>query len=470
MLVPLNFTGGAYQHKSRPLTKQVTRNFWPQLQATDKAVSKYILQSFYGLKLFKDQDGFKDRGMILNQGILYKVTDTTLYTVASNGDHTVLGIIPGSNRCRMKAMGSQIIINNGGGLVYIWNGSSLVQNTDPNLGTPRGVAVLNNQAIYDAGSGQGWDVSDVGTPGIINGLNNAQAESFSDDLLIPYAYSETLYLMGTDTIELWWNSGQGNPPFDKIQGAVKSFGLGAIDSVAETTDVILLFGSDRQVHALTGGASAVDTIISTPALNKIFKDYTVVSDAIGFTMQLEGQWFYVLTFPIQDITWVYPVGGEWFEWGSSLHGRIRANSYVKAFGKDLVADYNSGKIYELDPETYTDADEFIVRTRDSGPIYGGLFKADGKDFEITSLEIILETGVGLLAGQGIDPRIMLAVSRDGGKTFGTERFLRCGALGEMVTVKTGPLGRFKECVIRLRTSDPIYWAIYNGAAEVEVCI
>lgn len=471
MLIPINLTGGDYEHKAEQLTYQKTRNFWPQQQATQKARSPYVLTSFYGLKLFKEQEGSTDRGAIENQGKVYRVLDTTLYQVASDGAHTSLGFISGSNRCIIKALGEQIIIVNGSGSVYTYDGETLSQNTDINLGSPKGVAVLNNQAVYDQGTGQGFDMSDPGEPDSINGLNNAAAESEPDALKIPYAFKETLYLMGEDTIELWWNSGQGNPPVDKIQGAIINIGLDAIHSVADNTDFIFMFGSDKQVHSITGGASAVDTVISTPAMAKKFKDYTVTEDAIGWTMQLEGQWFYVLTFPAQNITWVYPVGGEWFEWGSSFSGRIRANSYIKAFNKDLVMDNTSGNIYELDPETYTDAGEQIIRTRVSAPIHAGLLQKEGKSFEINCLEIMLQKGKGLISGQGSDPRLMLSVSRDGGKTFSTERFLKVGKLGQLVTVTTNSLGRFEhDCVINLSVSDPTYWAIFGAKAEIEVCI
>lgn len=471
MLVPINLTGGDYQEKSRPLTKQVTRNFWPKAIGSQKAKSRYVLQSFYGLKSFTSQAGNKCRGMVKNQGKLYKVTDTTLYEVSSTGVHTSLGFIPGSNRCIMSTMGPQVIIANGSGNIYTWNGTTLTQNTDVNLGNPKGVAVLNNQAIYDAGTGQGFDISDVGTPNVINGLNNAQAESFSDNLQVPYAFRETLYLFGTETIELWWNSGQGNPPFDKIQGAVINQGLDAIYSVADNPDFIFFFGADKQFHTLTAGSSAVDTVISTPAMAKQFQEYSVTEDCIGWTMELEGQWFYVATFPIQDITWVYPIGGEWFQWGTGATGRIRANSYVNIFNKHLVGDYVTGNIYELDPETYTDVGETIIRTRDSAPIHGGLFKQDGKSFELNRLEINLETGIGLVTGQGSDPYLIISVSRDGGKTFGTERFVRVGKLGERIKVVTGGFGRFDtSCVIRLRVSEPIFWAIYDAQAELESCI
>jgi hypothetical protein len=466
-------TGGDYQEKSRPLTKQVTRNFWPKLIGTKKARSQYVLQSYYGLKNFKIQAGAADRGMIKNQGKLYKVTDTTLYEVASDGTHTSLGTIPGSNRCILSAMGADIIIVNGSGNAYLWDdsASSLLTITDSDLGNPNGVAVLNNQAIYDDGAGQGWVVSDVGDASSIDGLNNANAESFSDDLVIPYAYRETLYQMGTETIELWWNSGQGNPPFDKIQGAVINQGLGAKYSVADNPDFIFYFGSDNQFHTLTGGTSAVDTVISTPAMAKQFQDYRVTNDCIGWTMRLEGQWFYVATFPVENVTWVYPVGGEWFQWGTGNSGRIRANSYVNIFGKHLVGDFDSGNIYELDAETYTDVDETIIRTRDSAPIHGGLFQQDGLAFEMNRLEFFLETGVGNISGQGSNPFLMISVSRDGGKTFGTERFVRVGKLGERVKVETGSFGRFEQtCVIRIRVSEPIFWSIYGAKAELEFCI
>lgn len=472
MLVPINITGGVYKHKSRPLSNQLTRNWWPQAQGTQKARSDYILQTFYGLKLFVTHAGGSDRGMVTNQGKLYKVTDGTLYQVDSLGIHTALGSIPGSNRCIMKALGSQIVIANGSGQIWVWDGTVLSQNTNVNLGSPKGVAVLNSQAIYDNGSGQSFDVSDVGLPSSISGLNNAAAESFSDDLQIPYAWRETLYLFGKETIELWYNSGQGNPPFDKVQGAGINVGLGAVYSVADMPDFAFFFGSDKQFHSLTPGTSAVDTVVSNAAMAKEFQTYLVTDDCIGWCMQLEGQWFYVAVFPTQDITWIYPVGGDWFQWGSSATGRIRANSYAQVFGKNLVAEYNSGNIYELDAETYTDADQAIIRTRDSAIIHSGLIGPDNKPFEVNEIQFIVETGVGLLSGQGQYPKLIFSTSRDGGKTFGTERFINIGTLGQEVMVSAKNLGRFSQvgCVLRVRFSDPTYCVVYAVNIDMEICI
>jgi len=471
MRVPVNFSGGTYQHKSRPLTNQLTRNFWPQTQGTQKARSDYILQSFYGLKPFMIASGTANRGMVQNQDKLYKITDTTLLQISSAGVATSLGTIAGTGRCMMRALGTQVIIINGSGLAYVWDGTTLTQNTSPNINTPRGVAVMNNQAITDSGTGQIFWISNVGTALTINGLNYGTAESYSDDLLIPYAWRDTLYLMGKESIELWYNSGQGNPPFDKIQGAAIKMGLGAIHSCADTPDYLIFLGNDRQFHALTPGSSTTDSVVSTFAMAKELQGYAVVDDCLAWAMELEGQWFYVATFPTQNVTWCFPIGGEWFQWGSGITGRIRADSCVQVFNKTLVAEYNSGSIYELDPETYTDAGEAIIRIRQTAPIHSGLIGTDNKEFEINSLELVLETGIGLVSGQGQDPRIAISTSRDGGETFSTERFLRAGRLGERIRIRTGSLGRFPQsCVLQIRVSDPIYWAIYSADVDMEICI
>lgn len=473
MLVPVNLTGGTYKHKSLPLSAQVTRNFWPQLQEDEKERSKYILQGFYGQTLFGTQSGGVDRGMFEHKDVLYKVTGSSLYTVASDGTHTSRGTIAGSARCIFAPIGEDIVVvSNGAAYMYDVSTTTLSAITDNDLETPQSAAHLNNQVIYD-GDGGRFVVSDVGDSTSVDGLNYATAESDADDIVRVYTFRQTLYLMGERTIELWWNSGQGNPPFDRIEGGILNVGLGALHSVANTDESMFLFADDRQIYSVGGSVSGVLDVISTKAMAKEIQGYATVSDAIGWTMKLEGQDFYVICFPTQNKTWVYPIGGEWFEWSSdATGGRNRANSYAYAFGKHLVADYVSGNIYELDAETYTENGETIVRLRDSAPITGEALGVPGKEIEMNSFELFLETGVGLKSGQGSDPVVMLSFSDDGGRTFSTEQWGSVGKSGQFegFVVRWTGLGRFSSRVIRIRVSDPVFYSIYSAAAELEACI
>lgn len=464
MELPINLTGGSYRHKSLPLSAQVTKNFWPQIVDKNNAKSPYVLESFVGLKLFSTIDGNADRGMLEHKGVLYKVSGEKLFSVDSLGSATELGDIPGGERCILEGINGNVVIVTGGN-VYQWDGATITLATDVDLETPNGVAHLNNQMIFDGDDGR-FGTSDVGDALSIDGLNYATAESNADDLQRVYSFNQLLYMVGDKTTENWYNSGVGNPPFDRLQGSVHPIGTEAPYSVASDNEAVYLLGHDRQAYILQGGQNKS---ISDYALTKEFTSYTDVSDATGWCMNLFGTWCYVLTFPIQGKTWVYPKGGEWFEW-SSNNSRSYANSYAFAYGKHLVGDYESGNVYELDQETYLDKDKNIIRSRVSAPLHGGIIGASGKPFTINSFNLMMESGTGILQGQGSEPEVMLSLSRDG-KTFDTEMRGKIGTMGEFLTeVRWDCLGQFESCIFKIQTSDPVYYSIHSAVANIEVGI
>ena len=466
MEVPINLTGGSYKHKSLPLSAQVTRNFWPQLQQDDATKSKYILESFVGTKAFATIDGNADRGMLEHKNILYKVSGEKLFSVTNTGASTELGTISGSGRCVMSGINDNLVIVTEGS-VYQWDGATLTLGTDSDFETPTSCAHLNNQMIYD-GDGGRFGSSDVGDALIINGLNYASAESNADDLKRVYSFDQLLYLIGEKSTETWYNSGTGNPPFDRVDGDIIQVGTEAPYSVANDDEKIYMLGHDRQVYIMRGGAAES---VTPYAVVKEFTSYSQVDDAIGWCMNLYGVWMYVLTFPVAQKTWVLPDGGEWFEWSTGNKGkRSLANSYVFAFGKHLVGDHTSGNIYELDPETYTDVGAPIIRTRHSAPLHGGLIGAAGKSITINSFRLIMETGVGAFSGQGSEPKIMLSLSSDG-KTFGTEIWGDVGRLGDFLyEVRWDMLGAFDSVIFSIQSSDPVYISIHSAVADIEVGI
>ena len=465
--IPINLTGGTYKHKSRPLSSQLSRNFWPQKQQDASVKSINILTSFPGKKLLGTVSGNRDRGMLAHQGILYKVTDTTLYTVNAAGTHTSRGTIPGVAHTILSGIGSNVVIVSEG-VPYIWNGSTLATVTDGDLETPNSCAHLNNQMLYD-GDGGRFVSSDVGDATSVNGLNYATAESNSDDLTRVYVHAQTAYMMGEITTEPWWNSGVGSPPFDRVEGAISQVGLGALHSVASTRDWLYFVGHDNQIYRMNG---ANVQPVFTDAMAREIAQFAIISDARGIAYNLEGQWMYEVSFPTADRTFCYPEGGETFELSSGNDGGINiASSHAFIFGKNLVGDSTSGNIYELDADSYTDNGTVIVRTRDSGPIHGALVGAPGKKLEMSRFELIMETGIGLLAGQGQDPKIVLSFSDDGGRTFTTVGAGTIGKLGQFQhKVEWFCLGSFYERVFRLQISDPVYVAIYSAAADIEIGI
>ncbi len=463
MLVPINLTGGTYKHPSLPLSAQVTRNFWPQQIDNMSAKSPYILHSWPGLTLFGSGTG-ADGGQFEHNGVLYHVCGTTLYTVASDGTHTARGTIPGTGPCIFDGIGQSVVIVRFG-QASVWNGITLEQVTDPDLETPNSVAHINNQIIYDGDEGR-FAVSDVGDATSINGLNYATAESNADDLIRVFTFAEQVLMFGNKTIEPWWNSGVGNPPFDRVQGGVIQIGLKALHSVAKNKDSLYFLGTDFRIYRHSAGNA---TAVTDKALARAISEFADASDAIGWCFTKDDQYFYQITFPEADKSFVYPEGGQWFEVSSGVEGgRNIANSYAFAFGKHLVGDYRNGNLYELDDDAFTENGAAIRRVRDTGPLHGGLVQAQGKTIEMNRFELIMETGVGLTAGQGLDPVVMLSFSDDGGRTFCTESWGTVGRLGEFLwKVEWFALGSFVSRIIRIAITDPVKCSIHSAAADIE---
>ncbi|MDP3939172.1 MAG: hypothetical protein Q8R92_13690 [Deltaproteobacteria bacterium] len=464
MLVPINLTGGTYKHPSLPLSAQVTRNFWPQQIDNQSARSPYILESWPGLTLFGAGSG-ADGGQFEHNGILYHVCGTTLYTVAADGAHTSRGSILGSGPCIFDGIGQDVVIVRGG-VAKVWDGTTL--STVSGVETPNSATHINNQMLYDGDEGR-FCSSNVGDAATINALNYATAESSADDLLRVFSFNEQALLLGSKTIERWWNSGVGNPPFDRVQGGTIEIGLKAIYSVASNKDSVYLLGTDFRIYRMSeGGALA----ITDRAMSREFSDFSDASDAIGWCFTKDDQYFYQITFPTADKSFVYPEGGQWFEVSSGMSGcRSVANSYAYAFGKHLIGDYRNGNLYALDDDAFTENGETIRRVRDTGPLHGGLVRAPGKTLEMSRFELIMETGVGLVSGQGSDPVVMLSFSDDGGRTFCTETWGTVGQLGAYLwKVEWFALGSFMSRIIRIAITDPVKCSIHSAAADVDIGI
>lgn len=338
--------------------------------------------------------------------------------------------------------------------------------TDTDLETPNAVAHLNNQAIYD-GDGGRFVTSDVGDATSINGLNYGTAESSPDNIIRPYVFNQTLYLFGEKTVETWYNSGVGNPPFDRIDGGIMPVGLGALHSTAHNDNFLYFLGDDNKVYRIVGSGKEN---ISTIALSHELSGY-VVSDAIGATFSFDNQNFYLLSFPKENRSWCYSEdSGQWFEPNES---RYLGDSFVFAFRKNLVADHRNGNVYELDMDTFDENGSLVERFRDTGPIHGELLGGPGKRVEMNRFELIMETGVGRLPNTSDNrenPYIMLSFSDDGGDTFSTEMWGTVGKMSKYTKVQWHGLGSFYERIIRVKVSDPNFWSIHSANADMEVGI
>ena len=451
--VPVNFVGSSYAHRSRSLSSQKTMNLIPEAVPTGKTQS--AITSWYGSKAFSSGTGV-DRGMHVFANELYKVTNNTLYKVSSIGAQTSLGTIQGSNPCIFADDGSTMRIATGSE-DYLVTGGVLSVLSDTDLNPGNSVAYLNQQMINDSTGGQ-FQVSDVGVPGSIAANNFATAESAPDDTVRVYTFNERLFLFGDrSTIETWYNSGTGNPPFDRVQGGTMQVGIDSPYSVASSADFVYFMGSDKSVYRFS--ATQPD-LVSLPAIAAEWQSYAVTSDARGMVVNLDGMTFYVINFVTEGKTWAYSeTSNSWFQLSTGAsEGNYLGTSYAEVYGKKLIG--SGGNVLELDADTYTDNGDAIINERVSPPI----ISQSGGRIEMSSFTLVMETGVGLITGQGEKPQAMFSASYDGGKSFGPESTVEIGRMGESREKVTWyNMASAYEIMIKVRISDPVFVSIHGAS-------
>lgn len=468
--IPVNVTGPSYQSRSRPLSSQVTQNWYQQFNEGGK--DKYVLLPFPGLKLLDNVAGI-DRGLHRMAEVLYQIKGVSLYSIDKLGNHTRLGEIPGTGRAIVADDGINMFIVTD---LKVWKYSTddeeITEVVDVNITGAKSVDFFNNQFIYTFDKFS--TVSNVGDGATANGLNIIGEETLPDALVRDYVYDEVIYRMGVRSIVGWYNSGVGSPPIEKLQGRIFTIGLAAINSVAETDQAFYWLGDDHSIYRASAGR---EEKISTDAISNEIQKYADISDAIGNTFTFEGQNFYQITFPSGSKTFVINeslgVNG-WFELSSGVNSPLVSNKYqgttfLNAYGQTFVADVDNGGVYKLDLDTFTNNDEPLQRIRVTQSVNGDLAGAKGKRIQMSALKLIMETGVGLIDGQGDNPRIMVEYSDDGGHTWNAGTWPRVGRLGEFtLQVEWFNLGSFYDRIFRISTTDPVNYSIYSATIDIRL--
>lgn len=503
--IPINIVGESSPSRSRQFSPQSTINLYPETSQTARTgaallcwpgMKKKVASPYSPSGASYITEGI-NRGLYVFKNELYEVRDEGLYKIINDGSGNLsylnatgpaldptsrIGQVYGSGRCVFADDGVIMVIV-ADGRVYTYDGTTFAEVVDPNLDEPNAVAFINNQWIYDGLDG-GFIVSDVGDPASLNPLNYASAEALGDDLVRPYAFNQLLYLFGEKSIEAWYNSGVGNPPFDRVEGGIIAKGIAGIYCICNTDQFLYFLGDDRNVYQLTG--SQIRSVM-TESMANVFENYGTVSDSFMFNLKFQGQDFIVITFPTENVTWCYSeTSSFWFQLQSgSTGGRYNPSSYSFCYGMHLVGitenpattliDTPEWSIGQLDINTFTDiANSYYItnstqiKERIIGPVNGDMVGAPGNRVMMNKLNLIMQTGVGIETGQGSSPTVMLSLSTDGGETWTSEYQVGIGAGGRYQTrVEWWHLDSFYDGTIKIRFSDPVFVSIEKAVITLD---
>lgn len=344
------------------------------------------------------------RGLWEHQNFLYVVSGSEFYRLTPNYTATKIGDVTGTGPVSMTDNGTQIFIAcNPDGFIYNTDTLQFAQITDPDFPGAVTVGYLDGYFVFNEPNSQRVWVTQLLDGLSIDPLDFASAEGSPDGLVSLIIDHREAWLFGTNSVEVWYNSGDPLFPLTRIQGAYNEIGCIAPYSVAKMDNSVFWLGADPRGQGIVYRAQGYTGVrISTHAVEFAIQGYSNLADAVGYTYQQDGHTFYVLNFTDADTTWVFDAAtGAWHERAGFRNGdfkRHRGNCQARFNGKPTIGDYQNGKIYAFSLDVYADDGQIQKWLRRWRALPTGA--NDLKRTAHHTLQIDCETGVGL---SGVDP-------------------------------------------------------------------
>lgn len=390
----------------------------------------------------------------------FALTDTALFEIFDNGtsiNHGAVSLF--GTRVVCTDNGLQIVFVDGlKGYTFNLATNEVTEIVSEGFYPARTVTYQDGYFIFERTGTKQFFISQL-LSATFDAADFASAEGQPDNVVGVISDHRELFLFGSCSTEVWYNSGDNDFPFDRSQGAFIEKGCAAPYSIQKQNNTVYFIGSDLMVYSLSG---YTPVRISTHAVEKDLKGINLL-DTFAYTYALQGHLFYVLTIPVRQKTWVYDISlGVWHIRSTKQFGRDLANNVVEFNGKILVGDFQAGVVYQMTMDALDDNGDEIERVFVLPTVNMGR-----KIATFGSLEIDMTTGLGQTNGPYENPSAVLEFSKDKAQTWSNQKFASLGRKGEYTKrVKWNRLGSARNMDFRITISGKVRVDI--GGAWVEV--
>lgn len=506
--------GSAYVARSVNAADNRMVNLFPEL-IPEGGKEAGFLNRAPGLKLQQSVGTGPIRGLWAHQtngSDFYVVSGTEVFKLTSlTGTPVKIGNVSGTGPVSIADNGATIFFAcNGPSYTYYEPTGEFNEITDPNFAGAVTVAYINLLFVFNEPNSQRiWSVisqdavtGDYIYPLVFDPLTVSTADGAPDGVVALNVNNRQLWVFGTGTTEVWYDTGARGFPLSPISGAFNELGCVATFSVAKLDNTLFWLGTDPRGQGIVYRANGYNgSRVSTHAIEYAIAQYGNISDALAYTYQQEGHAFYVLTFPTANATWVYDVSTQmWHEragFDDGVFTRHRSNCQCNFEGNTVVGDFQNGNIYTFDLDVYADnggVQKWLRSWRALAPGQNNLKRTAHHSLQLDaqsghymvsttgeeSIFLITEDN-NLILTQSQDfliseqsnviyvnkaPEFMLRWSDDGGHTWSNEHWMGGGAIGQygtrIIWRRLGMTLKLRDRVYEVSGTDPIQIAIMGA--------
>lgn len=245
----------------------------------------------------------------------------------------------------------------------------------------------------------------------------------ADALVAIVSSREYIRLFGERRSQVYYNAGAnglGGFPFQSYSDTFIETGCAAPYSIQDLGDSLIWIGSDaRGIRACWRDKGFQPQRVSTFAVESQWQAYATLVDAVAMSFIWNGHLFYQISFPTANHTWVYDAtmsdltsSAWWFERDYDGASKRPELYHAFAYGRNLVgsdgSDGNPGAVYQLADNGYDTGllTNIPIIPQRVIPHY----TSNGNRLQVDRIRVNLQDGYAA--------NLNLAISRDGGKTYG----------------------------------------------------
>jgi len=391
--------------------------------------------------------GLVARGEFVWNENLYQVVSTSLIKITDvvTGAYSVIGTIAGANDIDVAiGFNHACIIVKGGNGYTLDKSDTLTQMVSAQFVASNSVTHINGRFVFIPSDGDPAFFSDIGDADSIQTSSFFDAEELPDKNTVAINLNNNLYIGGTDSFELFRDTGVGPNYFARMNARV-SFGY--IGGLVEYSTTFLFVGREKDqgpgIYAMEQGNAPK---ISNELIDEILSEYTPTELENIRANRFKWNGYDIATFKLPNHSFGF-LKGNWFELTTQFGNESKpwaANFITHFSGKYYIA--HEGSIGVL-ADVPTDYGNPFQKTLEIG-------FTESRDFTANTLELFISQGYNADIGS-----VALQLSRD--NVLYTEPFYRdTGAEGEYYSklewVYPGGLGYYEGFMgIRLTTTESV---------------
>ena len=362
------------------------------------------------------------RGQFVWNGSLYQVVTQTLIKVTPEGATTDIGTISGSANIVTAVGFNTAVILVPGGDIYTLDNFDVVTlvSGGANFVPSDSVTHIDGRFIYIPTDGDPAFFSDVGAAGTVQGASFFDAEELPDKNEITFNLNNTLYIGGTDSFELFRDTGASPNPFQRLTGARISAGY--IGGLIEYNQTFFFIGrlKDQSFGIFSIGQGQAPKLSNEP-IDLILSEYTESELATAIAGRFIWRGYDIVTFTLKRHSFGF-FNGEWFLLDTRVDSKpvVWHGGFITQFGGEYFTAFggNIGKLVRGNQDYGNPISKVIDF---------GFEQADGDNFTCQSLGMNISQGFADLGGD--DRTVGLFMSRDN-VLYGNGVYREVGQIGQ----------------------------------------